>query len=378
MVFTRLKSVSLRQGGGTLMAVGFCRWQALPSFSAEFSCIVPVFVLIFLFSLGFKVLYRPSLMLNTLDDLQNSLRPCYVRKKAASKALDNSYQCSYPWNSSWNQSRNLGSKLEKGILEEARLASLFGGVRLKKKIRSRYCSVLLSTRTRYCSVPCAISILGTCAPPKGNFRRGATRTRRVRSHYPEGQNGRRPLRSSQAEEPMGRPVRSHIRSAIKGIGPHLHTSMDDNICNLNTVAGFPHPIHQLEWGNVVEREKSNSNEGAEEATRAKLCLTQSNEIEQQRRNREDIKQTFQAKWAKSNSQEWLEKRGGPSGSVQAYESKGGRDQGFGSSWVYLDQRDGERREIKDAIVAVDLRYLLALEYPVDVFINLSHLRLPFG
>ncbi|KAL0914614.1 hypothetical protein M5K25_014977 [Dendrobium thyrsiflorum] len=92
-----------------------------------------------------------------------------------------------------------------------------------------------------------ILIASHCAPPKGNFRRGATRTRRVRSHYPEGQNGRRPLRSSQAEEPMGRPVRSHIRSAIKGIGPHLHTSMDDNICNLNTVAGFPHPIHQLEW-----------------------------------------------------------------------------------------------------------------------------------
>ncbi|KAL0922001.1 hypothetical protein M5K25_005957 [Dendrobium thyrsiflorum] len=76
----------------------------------------------------------------------------------------------------------------------------------------------------------------------------AGRTRRVRSHYPEGQNGRRPLRSSQAEEPMGRPVRSHIRSAIKGIGSHLHTSMDDNMCNLSTVAGFPHPIHQLEWG----------------------------------------------------------------------------------------------------------------------------------
>ncbi|KAL0911271.1 hypothetical protein M5K25_019402 [Dendrobium thyrsiflorum] len=47
---------------------------------------------------------------------------------------------------------------------------------------------------------------------------------------------------------MGRPVRSHIRSAIKGIGSHLHTSMDDNMCNLSTVAGFPHPIHQLEWG----------------------------------------------------------------------------------------------------------------------------------
>ncbi|KAL0911001.1 hypothetical protein M5K25_019101 [Dendrobium thyrsiflorum] len=54
-------------------------------------------------------------------------------------------------------------------------------------------------------------------------------------------------RDKMAEEPMGRPVRSHIRSAIKGIGSHLHTSMDDNMCNLSTVAGFPHPIHQLEW-----------------------------------------------------------------------------------------------------------------------------------
>ncbi|KAL0913463.1 hypothetical protein M5K25_016926 [Dendrobium thyrsiflorum] len=70
-----------------------------------------------------------------------------------------------------------------------------------------------------------------------DFRRIAgNKTQRVRSHYPGGQNGRRPLRSSQAEEPMGRPVRSHIRSTIKSIGSHLHTSMDDNMCDLSTVA----------------------------------------------------------------------------------------------------------------------------------------------
>ncbi|KAL0919570.1 hypothetical protein M5K25_011670 [Dendrobium thyrsiflorum] len=75
---------------------------------------------------------------------------------------------------------------------------------------------------------------------KRDFRRVAgNRVQRVRSHYPEGQNGRRPLRSSQAEEPMGRPVRSHIRLTIKGIGSHLHTSMDNDMCNLSTVTGFP-------------------------------------------------------------------------------------------------------------------------------------------
>ncbi|KAL0907794.1 hypothetical protein M5K25_022233 [Dendrobium thyrsiflorum] len=65
------------------------------------------------------------------------------------------------------------------------------------------------------------------------------RTQSVRSHYPGGQNSRRPLHSSQVEEPMGRPVRSHIRLTIKGIGSQLHTSMDNNMCNLSTITGFP-------------------------------------------------------------------------------------------------------------------------------------------
>ncbi|KAL0920066.1 hypothetical protein M5K25_009173 [Dendrobium thyrsiflorum] len=71
------------------------------------------------------------------------------------------------------------------------------------------------------------------------IRRCGDRTQMVRSHYPEEQNGRRPLHSLQVEEPMGRPVRSHIRLTINGISSHLHTSMDNNMCNLSTVTGFP-------------------------------------------------------------------------------------------------------------------------------------------